>query len=68
VAKRKLGYYAMPLLWRDRVIGWANLSVKNNTLDYSLGFIDGSSTSDRKFKRELEAELDRVREFLRLRT
>ena len=27
-AKRKLGYYAMPLLWRDRVIGWGNLSVK----------------------------------------
>ena len=26
--KRKLGYYALPLLWRDRVIGWANLSVK----------------------------------------
>ena len=23
--KRKLGYYAMPLLWRDRVVGWANL-------------------------------------------
>ena len=26
--KRKLGYYALPLLWRDRVIGWGNLSVK----------------------------------------
>ena len=24
--KRKLGYYALPLLWRDRVIGWANLA------------------------------------------
>ena len=23
--KRKLGYYALPLLWRDRVIGWANV-------------------------------------------
>lgn len=66
VAKRKLGYYAMPLLWRDRVIGWANLSIRNNALDYDLGFVDGSPPSDRKFKRELEAELDRVREFLRL--
>lgn len=65
-AKRKLGYYAMPLLWRDQVIGWANLSIKNKTLDYSLGFVDGSSPSDRKFKRELEAELDRMRDFLRL--
>ena len=24
VAKRKLGYYALPLLWREAVIGWAN--------------------------------------------
>ena len=30
--KRKLGYYALPLLWRDRVIGWANLSVKDGEL------------------------------------
>ena len=29
VPKRKLGYYALPLLWRDRVIGWANVSVKD---------------------------------------
>ena len=63
-AKRKLGYYAMPLLWRDGVIGWANLSIKNNALDYSLGFVDGTAPNDREFKRELDAELDRVREFL----
>ena len=24
VAKRKLGYYAQPLLWKERVVGWAN--------------------------------------------
>jgi uncharacterized protein YcaQ len=66
VAKRKLGYYAMPLLWRDRVIGWANLSVRNKELDYSLGFVTGSTPRDREFKRELEAELVRVRQFLRL--
>ena len=65
-AKRKLGYYAMPLLWRDQVIGWANLAIKNGALDYGLGFASGSSPNDRKFKRELEAELERVREFLRL--
>ena len=27
VPKRRWGYYALPLLWRDRVIGWANASV-----------------------------------------
>jgi uncharacterized protein YcaQ len=26
-AKRKLGYYALPLLWRDRMVGWGNASV-----------------------------------------
>jgi uncharacterized protein len=66
VAKRKLGYYAMPLLWRDRVIGWANLSVKNGSLDSDLGFISGSSPNERSFKSELEAELARIQDFLRL--
>ncbi|HEU4833708.1 MAG TPA: crosslink repair DNA glycosylase YcaQ family protein, partial [Pyrinomonadaceae bacterium] len=62
--KRKLGYYAMPLLWRDRVIGWANLSVKNGDLVYDLGYVE--TPGDRTFKRELDAELDRMRVFLGL--
>jgi uncharacterized protein YcaQ len=64
-AKRKLGYYAMPLLWRDQVIGWANLSIKNGALEYDLGYTN-SQPRERIFKRELDAELDRVRTFLRL--
>ena len=24
LAKRKLGYYALPMLWRDRMVGWTN--------------------------------------------
>src|SRR5512144_3052495 len=31
-AKRRLGYYALPLLWRDRVLGWANLQMKDEQL------------------------------------
>jgi hypothetical protein len=65
VAKRKLGYYAMPLLWRDRVIGWANLAVKNGALQCDIGYV-GSQPRERAFKRELDAELDRMRTFLRL--
>jgi uncharacterized protein YcaQ len=61
--KRKLGYYAMPLLWRDRVIGWTNLSVKNGELDASTGYLE-SPPNDRTFKRELALELDRMRAFL----
>jgi len=64
-AKRKLGYYAMPMLWRDRVIGWANVSVKDGKLDSNLGYIE-SAPSDRAFKRELNAELERLRAFLGL--
>lgn len=66
VAKRKLGYYAMPLLWRDRVIGWANVSVKNGALQCDIGFV-GSQPRERIFRRELEGELDRLRTFLALK-
>jgi uncharacterized protein YcaQ len=65
VAKRKLGYYAMPLLWRDRVAGWANLTVKNGALQCDIGYA-GSQPRERAFKRELDAELDRMRTFLGL--
>jgi uncharacterized protein YcaQ len=64
-AKRKLGYYAMPLLWRARVIGWANLAVKNGELNSDIGYIE-SAPSDRTFKHELDAEIDRMRAFLGL--
>jgi uncharacterized protein YcaQ len=64
--KRKLGYYALPLLWRDRVIGWGNLSVKNGGLESEFGYIESHPPRDRAFKRELEAELDRMRAFLGL--
>ncbi len=63
--KRRLGYYALPLLWRDRVIGWGNLSVKNGELKSEVGYV-GSPPRDRVFKRELGAELDRMRAFLGL--
>jgi uncharacterized protein YcaQ len=64
-SKRKLGYYALPLLWRDRVIGWGNLSVKDGELKSEFGYIK-SQPRDRAFKRELGAELDRIRTFLGL--
>ncbi|MEY2575805.1 MAG: uncharacterized protein QOF80_1292, partial [Verrucomicrobiota bacterium] len=65
----KLGYYALPLLWRDRVIGWGNLAVVagnlgTRTLTVELGYVAGAPPRDRAFKRELEAELERMRVFL----
>jgi uncharacterized protein YcaQ len=63
-AKRKLGYYALPLLWRDRVIGWGNLAVKDGRLTSDVGYAGGKAPRARAFKHELEAELERMREFL----
>jgi uncharacterized protein YcaQ len=63
-AKRRLGYYALPLLWRQRVIGWGNLTVSAGRLDGSFGYISGRAPRDLKFHRALEAELERMRTFL----
>ncbi len=62
--KRKLGYYALPLLWRDRVIGWGNLAVKDGALMSQLGYVKGQPPRDRMFQRQLAAELERMRVFL----
>ena len=61
VKKRKHGYYALPLLWRDRVIGWANVAADGRA---QFGFVTGKAPRDRAFTRELEAELVRMKTFL----
>jgi uncharacterized protein YcaQ len=65
-SKRKLGYYALPLLWHDRVIGWANLSVHNDALSSSFGYSAGAAPRDTAFRAGLAAELERMRQFLGL--
>lgn len=62
-AKRQWGHYALPLLWVDRVVGWANLGYAKGRLDVDLGFVAGRP-ADPDFGRELEAELERMRVFL----
>lgn len=64
VAKRTLGYYALPLLWRDRVIGWGNVSVVEGALHAEVGYVSGRAPATRGFARALEAELERLRLFL----
>ena len=63
--KRERGYYALPLLYGDRVIGWGNLRVENGQLRSELGYVAPRSR-DRSFKRELEAELERMKTFLKV--
>ncbi len=62
--KRQLGYYALPLLWRDEVIGWANASLRDGALDVQCGYLRGRAPREAAFRRELEAEVERLRAFL----
>jgi len=63
--RRKLGYYALPLLWRDRVIGWGNVSIENGKLQSAFGYID-SPPREKAFANQLEAEIERIGRFLRV--
>ena len=62
-AKRHWGYYALPMLWGDRVIGWANTTRIGDQLRVSLGFIN-RRPSGRDFENGLEAERARLQAFL----
>ena len=61
--KRKLGYYALPLLWRDHVIGWANASVTGAALQVSIGLI-GKHLASRDLRRALDVEVGSMALFL----
>jgi uncharacterized protein YcaQ len=63
-AKRVRGYYAMPILWHDAMIGWANLSVTEGQLDAQLGYAVGNRPAGADFRRALDEELARIRHFL----
>ncbi len=62
--KRKCGYYALPLLWRDRVVGWGNLSFSEGRLTASFGYVTGKPPSSRAFKQGLQDELAHIEWFL----
>ena len=64
VPKRKLGYYALPLLWRDRVIGWGNVLVENGTLRPDIGYVASRPPRDRAYRHALDEEINRLRRFL----
>ncbi len=62
--KRKLGYYALPMLWRDQVMGWGNLAVKDGALVASFGYTAGRAPREAVFRAGLRDELERMRVFL----
>ena len=64
--RRRLGYYALPLVYSDQVIGWGNLRVEDGQLKSEFGYLT-HPPRDRFFKRELGAELERIKTFLAVR-
>jgi uncharacterized protein len=63
-AKRIRGYYALPLLWRDQVIGWGNLAVADDKLSAEFGYVAGQAPKGKEFSNALDDELERMTRFL----
>jgi uncharacterized protein YcaQ len=64
VSRRERGYYALPLLWRDRAIGWGNVTMRGGHPHASFGYVAGRAPRDRAFAIALDAELARMHRFL----
>ena len=62
--QRLRGYYALPLLWRDAVIGWANAAVVDGRLRVSPGYVAGRAPRDAAFRHALVDETEALRVFL----
>ena len=64
--KRVRGYYALPMLWRGQVIGWANAAVREGELRVEPGFVSGKAPRDPAFRPALRSETERLSAFLGL--
>jgi uncharacterized protein len=63
--KRRMGHYAMPMLWGEQVLGWANLKVVDGRLQHELGFA-GPRPRGRAFRLALDEALQQMQKFLNL--
>ena len=64
-ARRERGYYAMPVLWQDKVIGWANAKVNGEQLDVTIGYI-GKRPRTKAYRLAIETEVEAMTTFLGL--
>jgi uncharacterized protein YcaQ len=65
-SKRVRGYYALPLLWRDQVIGWANAAARDGRLVVHPGYVRGKAPRDARYRAALHDEAARMAAFLGL--
>jgi hypothetical protein len=63
--KRRMGHYAMPMLWAEQMPGWANLKVVDGRLRHQLGFA-GPRPRGSAFREALDEALQRMLEFLEI--
>jgi hypothetical protein len=63
--KRRMGHYAMPMLWGDHMVGWANFKVVNGRLQHKLGFA-ALRPRGRAFQCALADALDHLKNFLQI--
>jgi uncharacterized protein YcaQ len=63
--KRRMGHYAMPMLWGEHVLGWGNLKVVRGRLQHELGFT-GPRPRGSAFRLALDEALQQMEEFLEL--
>ena len=61
--KRRMGHYALPMLWGEEMLGWANLKVVEGRLQHELGFA-GPRPRDKAFRAALDEALQRMQVFL----
>jgi len=63
--KRKMGYYAMPMLWKADIVGWVNMSQAGGKLKVIPGFVKKQNGPG--FRAAFEEEVERFRQFLKPR-
>ena len=62
--QRRFGYYALPMLWREQVIGWANVGVREGRMVPDFGYVAGVQPKGATFRAALDEEMQRLMVFL----
>ncbi len=62
--KRQYGYYALPVLWREQIVGWATVTRDGDAWQVRTGFASGRAPRDPAFRPALDADVAALRHFL----
>jgi len=66
-AQRRYGHYALPVLWGERMVGWANATLVDKArLDVHFGFVEPALARDPALSAAIDEELAALARFLGL--